>query len=137
MRLQHKDLIPVLPRQKLIGQWRELCAIVRNIAINGSPNHILVNKVMEYPLYHLESYANLIVLEMKNRGYKVRCEKFYGWLASTNFYTHKVKYADLYKDWHNDRYLCQCYYNLQEKNDCGSISNTDWAKIEYKFLGKL
>ena len=47
MRLWHKDLIPYLPRQQLLGQWRECCCIVRNIAMLGTPNHILVNKVMD------------------------------------------------------------------------------------------
>jgi uncharacterized protein (TIGR02328 family) len=32
MRLWHKDLISVLPRQQLLGQWRECCLIARNIA---------------------------------------------------------------------------------------------------------
>ena len=49
MRLWHKDLIGVLPQKQLVSQWRECCAIVRNIAVNGSPNHIPVNKVMDYP----------------------------------------------------------------------------------------
>lgn len=31
---------------------------------------------------------------------------------------------------HNDRYLKQCYYNLQEKYDRGIISEYEWAKIE-------
>ena len=34
------------------------------------------------------------------------------------------------KEWHNDRYLAQCYYNLQEKYDCGGISEDEWQKIE-------
>lgn len=29
MRLWHKDLIEVLPRQQLLGQWRECCAIAK------------------------------------------------------------------------------------------------------------
>lgn len=24
--------------------------------------------------------------------------------------------------WHNDRYFLQCFYNLQEKHDCGGIT---------------
>lgn len=38
----------------------------------------------------------------------------------------------LYSSWHNDRYLVQCYYNLQEKYDCGGIPREDWEKIEKK-----
>ena len=47
MRLWHKDLIPVLPRQQLIGQWRECCLIAKQISEKGTPNHILVNKIMD------------------------------------------------------------------------------------------
>ena len=50
MRLWHKDLIPVLPRQQLLSQWRECCCIARNIVENGTPNHILVNKILDYPI---------------------------------------------------------------------------------------
>ena len=39
MRLWHKDLISVLPRQQLLGQWRECCLIARNIAEKNTPNH--------------------------------------------------------------------------------------------------
>lgn len=43
MRLWHKELIPYLPRQQLIAQWRECCAIASNLASKGTPNHLLVN----------------------------------------------------------------------------------------------
>lgn len=31
MRLWHKDLIKVLPKEQLLGQWRELACIAKNI----------------------------------------------------------------------------------------------------------
>ena len=31
--------------------------------------------------------------------------------------------------WHNDRYLRQCYYNLQEKYDYGGITDAEWIAI--------
>ena len=31
MRLWHTDLIPVLPKEQLVGQWRELSAIAGSI----------------------------------------------------------------------------------------------------------
>ena len=43
-----------------------------------------------------------------------------------------VQKSDLFENWHNDRYLAQCYYNLQEKFDCGGIEAADW-NIIYKF----
>ena len=36
----------------------------------------------------------------------------------------------LYEDWHNDRYFWQCYFNLQEKYDCGGIPEECWSRIE-------
>lgn len=33
----------------------------------------------------------------------------------------------------NERYLKQCYYNLQEKYDCGGISKEEWMKV-YKYV---
>ena len=49
MRCWHKDLISVLPKQQLLGQWRECCLIAKNIAEQGTPNHILVNRIFNYP----------------------------------------------------------------------------------------
>lgn len=40
-----------------------------------------------------------------------------------------------HKDWHNERYFLQCFYNLQEKYDCGGILEEDWQKI-YKLKGE-
>lgn len=40
-----------------------------------------------------------------------------------------VEYDELYKDWHNQRYGVQCYYNLEEKYDRGGIPDNEWDKI--------
>ena len=69
MRLWHKQLISVLPRQQLVAQWRECSSIVGNILTKGTPNHILVNKIMDYPIDHFITYAALVRGEMTNRGY--------------------------------------------------------------------
>ena len=62
MRLWHKDLISVLPREQLVAQWRELSAIAGAIQKNGTPNHILVNFVLDYGWNHFISYAYYILL---------------------------------------------------------------------------
>ena len=48
-----------------------------------------------------------------------------------------VSFEKLFSSWHNHRYLKQCYYNLQEKFDCGGISEEEWIKIKNKFEEKL
>lgn len=131
MRLWHKDLIPVLPRQQLLSQWRECCCIARNISVNGTPNHLLVNKILEYPLYHFTNYAQLICWEMKRRNYKCNETTFSKYFP--DIYGNHEFYDSIFKDWHNDRYLRQCFYNLQEKYDCGGIPEDEWSKIE-KFM---
>lgn len=131
MRLWHKDLIPVLPRQQLLSQWRECCCIAKAIATNGTPNHILVNKVLEYPEAQFNVYALHVGKEMVRRGYKCDWNRFTQWRINRNY---DWELADIFHGWHNRRYLRQCYYNLEEKYDCGGISEEEWDKI-YDFCG--
>lgn len=141
MRLWHKDLIEVLPRQQLLAQWRECCCIAHNIAIDGTPNHILVNKVLKYPSTDFMSYCGNVVGEIQSRGYKVsvrsqdslmmsmaHAAKYFNNGTDTDILvTHKP--SDIFNDWHTDRYFWQCYFNLQEKYDCGGITEEEWGKI--------
>ncbi len=133
MRLWHKDLIAVLPRQQLLGQWRECCLIAKNIKEKGNPNHILVNKIMDYPLNDFNIYCNLVLAEMVFRGYNVKertlnlLNERIGFMVNV---TDETRNANIFKDWHNDSYFCQCCYNLQEKYDCGGISENEWRLIQ-------
>ena len=134
MRLWHKDLIRVLPWQQLISQWRECIAVARNIELYGSPRHGLVNKVLDYPISHLYLYTDLVVLELLDRGYKVSpvaLKKFEDSMRNINYnYDDVVEESELFKNWHNKDYLIQCYYNLQEKYDCGLINRYEWSIID-------
>ena len=71
MRIWHKDLIEVLPREQLTGAWRECSAIAGAIKKNGEPNHLLVNKVTWFNKSHFYNYCCLVCKEMLNRGYNV------------------------------------------------------------------
>lgn len=130
MRLWHKDLIPYLPRQQLLSQYRECCCIAKSISEKDTPNHILVNKIMYYPIEHFYVYTFMVADEMKKRGYKCNWDKFHKWLQKD---FNCVIINSLFKFWHNQRYLIQCYYNLQEKYDCGGITDDEWQRIEDKF----
>ena len=130
MRLWHKDLIPYLPKNQLLGQWRECCCIAKNIADNGTPNHILVNKIMDYPIEHFIAYTTLVKQEMQKRSYKCNTSRFTKWLEWDSF---KILPSEIFKNWHNIRYLRQCLYNLQEKYDCSGISKEEWNNITRNF----
>lgn len=139
MRLWHKDLIKVLPRKQLLAQWRELCAIASNIANKGTPNHALVNKVLDYSWIHFNTYTNLVIQEMQKRGYKISKNSYLKFCensskAREHFNNRPDNVCiknlnDLYNGWHNKTYYMQCYYNLEEKKDCGLISNDEFNKI--------
>lgn len=133
MRLFHKDLIEVLPRQQLLGQWRELNSIFKL-----QNRHILINFVYDYDFGHLLGYTNMVIAEMEKRGYKINLDN------ADNYFIPLIKenrgykmpfYECLFEEKMNERYLKQCLYNLQEKYDCGGITQEEWKKIEDKFGG--
>lgn len=131
MRLWHVDLIPYLPRQQLLGQWRELNSIYKN-----QPNHILINFVYDYPKEDLLIYSNLVIKEMKNRGYKMNLDNFQRYFDGIYlpFTLPTLKHCFWGKM--TNRYLKQCFYNLQEKHDCGGITDEEWEPIYNEFKAR-
>lgn len=129
MRLWHKDMLAVLPREQLVAQWRELSAIAGNILTKGTPNHILVNRVMDYDLDHFIAYATLVRDEMSRRKYRTM-DSVWKKIISVKPDYQPVSYNDLFADWMNYTYWMICYYNLKEKWMCGGISSEDWYNIE-------
>lgn len=135
MRLWHFDLIPVLPRQQLLSQWRECVCIAKNLAEKGTPNHILVNRILDYPSQHFMIYSDIVQSEMRKRGYKINesslirfNDYFIKWVNNRTFPKKENKNV-LFYDWHNEKYLLQCYRNLEEKHDCGAISDKEFNII--------
>ena len=124
MRLWAWQLLPYLPRKQLCSQWRECCCIARNIAVNGTPNHILVNKIMNYPITHFIKYSHMVIDEMNRRGYLCSYDRLSRWISKE--YDDLPDKDELFHDWHNYRYAVQCYFNLQEKADCGGLTEEEW-----------
>lgn len=128
MRLWHTDLIPVLPRMQICGQWRELNSIYKK-----QDKHILINFIYEYPKRDLFCYSLLIIAEMNRRGYKVDSKNFRAYFGDEKYeITTKPFLGKM-----TDRYLKQCLYNLQEKYDCGGVTETEWRLIADKFGGGI
>lgn len=131
MRLWHKFLIKALPREQLVAQWRECSAIAGNILTKGNPNHLLVNKIMDFPLQHFISYSYYVREEMTKRGYKTMdkvWDKICSVILDKNISILPID--EIFKEWHNDTYWIICYYNLKEKWLCGGIKEEDWNKID-------
>ena len=122
MRLWHKNLISVLPKQQLLGQWRELNSIFKN-----QNRHILINFVYDYPKGHLYTYSMMVAQEMKRRNYKVDFTNF------NNYFEIDINWANedyCFKDKMNNEYFKICYYKKIKKYRCGGISDEEWQKIE-------
>lgn len=126
MRLWHYKLLPYLPDKFIIAEWRELIAIKRQWE-KGTLKHPLVSYVMDYDKQYFSFYTWKVVKELKRRLIKYQ-EKYYDEI---------LDFCEMPKDVvanypeHNDRYLMQCLYNLQEKADRGIISQEEWDNITY------
>ena len=132
MRLWSKQLIHVLPRQQLVAQWRELSSIAGNIKLKGTPNHILVNRIMNYPLDHFITYAALVRGEMGNRGYRTM-DSVANKIISLKPDWQAVPTNELYDQWMDSTYLTICYWNLYEKYLCNGITTEEWDKINQAY----
>lgn len=132
MRIWHKEMVRMLPDKQLLGQWRELCAIASNIKNKGTPNHLLVNKVTQFPESHLYTFASMVFEELLKRGFSLNWQAFERHLQDKT-QIHFVSFEDLFNTqdlhWHTPRYFWQCYYNLEEKFDCGGIKPAEWVAI--------
>lgn len=136
MRLWHYKLIPVLPNAMLVSQWRECIAIKRQWE-KGTLKHRLVSYVMDYNKEYFMQYVAHIDVEMTMRRINHQ-NKYYEEIYDfcKNDFDEYGDYKELPYPEHNDRYLKQCYYNLQEKADRGIITNEEWQKIEAFYKGE-
>lgn len=127
MRLWHYKLIEHLPKSQLLAQWRELNSIYKK-----QDKHILINYIYSYPKEDLFIYSGLVIGEMYFRGFKIKSFENYN-----KYFKNITKPKDFYipfENHHTDRYLLQCFYNLQEKYDCGQ---KDFTEQQYKDLEKF
>lgn len=124
----HVDLLEFLPKLQFDGQLRELVSIMRDVLDKGKTNHLLINRVMEYPKADLYGYF----LE-----YAIKYEYRYGKLPKQTdefreFGEHQVE-LEPFKGWHNKEYLRICMSNLFEKHKYGvgksRITDEEWETL--------
>jgi uncharacterized protein (TIGR02328 family) len=115
MRLWHYNLLPVLPRNHLIGQHRECCAMRGN---GWGRKHATVDYVYKYPPSQLYFYHCKVLFEINRRGWSYdrrwddqyyrghNCEPWspYGWVLQPYNYPE-----------HDDAYYQECLDNLERK----------------------
>ena len=130
MRLWHQKLIPYLPRQQLLGQHRECCALRGK---GWGKKHATVDYVFTHDPARLVAYHHLAMNEMERRGYHPDTTWRNGtWRGSTlgesteelwkKCRVNAVVYmlaaektgAMIYPE-HNDEYLRECIDNLRDK----------------------
>lgn len=116
MRLWHESLIPLLPRQQLLGQHRECCALRGR---GWGKKHSIVNYVFKHPPFKLYKYHIIVMDEMGRRGYNVEKKWFE--------ITYRGKSMDPYEEVeeieltepiyleHDTTYLQECLDNLKGK----------------------
>jgi uncharacterized protein (TIGR02328 family) len=130
MRLWHYDLLPYLPDAQFKGQLRELVAIMRDWRDKGATNHLLINKVMEYPKNDLVKYFIRYECVYHNRYNK--------WLTDTckeflEFDDKSAQTKGCFDGWHNKEYLLVCMANLYEKHFFGvgnsRITDEEWERL--------
>ena len=131
MRLWHYKLLPYLSDLQFKGQLRELYAIKRDWECNGTTNHLLINKVMEYPKSDLWIYFIKYHGEYKRRyGIAIK-DEIYQEFAS--FPEELFDFRNPFPDWHNKEYLRVCMANLYEKHFFGvgksRITDEEWQRL--------
>ena len=125
MRLWHEFLIPLLPRQQLLGHHRE-CAALRGAG--WGRKHATVDYVFTHLPERLVAYHWHIMDEMERRGYKP--DKIWdnpnyrgktlgiqeGW-ADEDIVDkwHNLPKGQMIYPEHNDKYLKECLDNLKSK----------------------
>lgn len=126
MRLWHQSLIPYLPRQQLLGQHRECCALR---GAGWGRKHSVVDYVFTHEPERLVAYHAIVMAEMKHRGYHPdpiwnnrnwrgkTIQEQDGWCSKLKclcYYENAIDGKIIYPE-HNKEYLQECLNNLKEK----------------------
>lgn len=132
MRLWAWQMLPYLSELQFKGQLRELVLVMRQWRDDGKTNHLLINRVMEYPKRELYEYWSLYYKEYTNR-YNKNIDKYddeFWNFCGAGYYDRNPK---PFKDWHTKEYLRVCYANLYEKHKFGvgksRISDEEWRTL--------
>ncbi|OBS61965.1 TIGR02328 family protein [Enterococcus mundtii] len=116
MRLWHQSLLHSLPRQQLLGQHRECCALRGN---GWGRKHATVDYVFTHSPYKLFQYHLLVMEEMKKQNYKPGEEWFdplyRGKICEPYPTLSPIEWTSPLYPEHDQIYLAECVANLEQK----------------------
>lgn len=133
MRLWHYRMLPYLPDAQLLGQVREAIAIMRQWRDKGKTNHLLINRVMDYPKSHLTTYY----ITHLAPAYLARFGKHPGYVEEFLNFSNREQLTTgkPFPGWHDDKYAMICLVNLLEKRlygkGSGQITQEDYDRARY------
>lgn len=129
MRIWHQELLRYLPDLQFRGQLRELILIKRAWERQGTPNHLLVNKVTAYPKDHLATYFNTYATIYYERYNKHIQQKYVDEFTAFG----EIVQDTLFEGWHDEGYLKICMTNLYEKHAYAEgksrITDEEWSRL--------
>ena len=92
-------------------------------------NHLLVNRIMEYPIDDFLTYCLMVAREMERRGFRIT-EESRNRIAALGTYRYV---ENPFAGWHNYEYLRVCLANLFEKHKFGigksRITDEEWSRL--------
>lgn len=121
MRLWHEEMLGKLPKQQLLGQHRECCALR---GLGWKKKHSTVQYALNDDFEKLVVYHQRVINEMINRGYNVdnkwRNLNYRGKIIGydSNISNKKINFYNSRKivyDYHNKNYYNECVQNLASK----------------------
>jgi uncharacterized protein (TIGR02328 family) len=132
MRIWDYRLLSYLPDAQFKGQLRELVAIMHDWIDKGKTNHLLINRVMEYPKNDLVRYF-VHYEALYRKRYNVWLTKQWHEFESFDDTPVDKRSNGCFDGWHDKEYLRVCMANLYEKHFFGigksRITDEEWKRL--------
>lgn len=134
MRMWHKGWISALPKQQLLVQWKDCCCISKELATKGELTDNFLRKILEYPVGHFQTYCELILIEMSQRGCEVSKKTYDNLCRNISIISGRRICKDqspmkLFEGWHDDTYFWHDYSDLNNEYISAKIVKEEWQKI--------